>query len=57
MKEWWAAFHFLRPEWLWLLLAVPVIYLSFRFRDDARARWKRYIDPELLDHLIVSRKR
>jgi len=57
MKEWWAAFHFLRPEWLWLLLAVPVIYLSFRFRDDARARWKRYIDPELLEHLIVSRKR
>jgi Ca-activated chloride channel family protein len=56
MSEWWAAFHFLRPEWLWLLAAVPVIYLSFRVRDDFRARWKRYIDPELLDHLIVTRK-
>ena len=49
--------HFLRPQWLWLLLAVPVIYLSFHIRDDVRARWKRYIDPELLDHLIVAHKR
>jgi Ca-activated chloride channel homolog len=57
MSEWWAAFHFLRPQWLWVLLAVPVIYLSFRIRDDVRGRWKRYIDPELLDHLIVARKR
>jgi Ca-activated chloride channel homolog len=57
MREWWAALHFLRPHWLWLLLAIPVIYLSFRIRDDVRSRWKRYIDPELLDHLIVSRNR
>ena len=57
MNEWWAAFHFLRPQWLWLLLAVPIIYLSFRIRNDVRARWKRYIDPELLNHLIVARRR
>src|SRR5277367_4284022 len=57
MREWWAALHFLRPHWLWLLLAIPVIYLSFRIRDNVRSRWKRYIDPELLEHLIVSRKR
>jgi Ca-activated chloride channel homolog len=57
MSEWWASVHFLRPQWLWLLLAVPVIYFSFRIRDDVRSRWKRYIDPELLDHLVVSRKR
>jgi Ca-activated chloride channel family protein len=56
MSAWWAAVHFLRPHWLWLLLVVPAIYLSFRFPDDVRARWKRYIDPELLDHLIVARK-
>jgi Ca-activated chloride channel homolog len=36
---------------------VPVIYLSFRIRDDVRARWKRSFDPELLDHLIVGRTR
>jgi len=56
MSDWWAAFHFLRPQWLWLLLAVPVIYLSFRIRNNVRARWKRYIDSELLDHLIVTRR-
>lgn len=57
MSEWWESVHFLRPHWLWLLMAVPVIYLAFHIRDDVRARWKRYIDPELLDHLIVARKR
>lgn len=57
MREWWAVLHFLRPQWLWLTLAVPVIYLSFHIRNDVRARWKRYIDPALLDHLIVTRKR
>jgi Ca-activated chloride channel family protein len=56
MSEWWKALHFLRPQWLWLLAAVPIIYLSFRIRDDVRARWKRYIDLELLDHLIVARR-
>jgi Ca-activated chloride channel family protein len=54
MKDWWAAFHFIQPRWLWLLLAVPLISVSFRLRHDVRARWKRYIDPELLDHLIVT---
>jgi Ca-activated chloride channel homolog len=57
MREWWIALHFLQPRWLWLLLTVPLIYLSFYIRHDVRARWKRYIDPELLDHLIVSPKR
>lgn len=51
------ALHFLRPQWFWLLAAVPIILLSFRFHEDIRARWRRYIDPELLDHLIVSPKR
>jgi Ca-activated chloride channel homolog len=57
MSDWWQAFHFLRPHWLWLMLAVPVIYLSLAIRDNAKARWKRYIEPELLDHLIVGRRR
>jgi Ca-activated chloride channel homolog len=57
MRDWWVALHFIQPKWLWLLLAVPIIYLSFYIRHDVRARWKRYIDPELLDHLIVSPKR
>jgi Ca-activated chloride channel family protein len=56
MSQWWAALHFLRPQWLWLLIAAPAIYCLHHVRDDIRARWSRYIDPALLDHLIVSRK-
>jgi hypothetical protein len=57
MSDWWAAVHFLRPQWLWLLLAAPVIYLSLRFRDDVRSRWKRYIDPELLEAALAFASR
>lgn len=57
MSTWWSALHFLRPQWFRLLVSLPVLYLSFRGRDNARARWRRYIDPELLEHLVVSRRR
>lgn len=57
LHEWWQALHFLRPHWLWMMLAIPVFYLSLAIRDNARARWKRLIEPELLEHLIVSRHR
>jgi Ca-activated chloride channel homolog len=57
MREWWQAVHFLRPHWLWLILIVPVFYLSLALRDNVRAHWKRYIEPDLLDHLIVGRRR
>jgi len=53
----WNALHFLRPHWLWIMLVVPIFYLSLAIRDNARARWKRFIEPELLHHLIVSRRR
>ena len=43
-------------HWLWLVAAAPAIYFLHRVRDDVRARWVRYIQPDLLDHLIVSRK-
>lgn len=57
IREWLGALHFLRPQWFWLLLAIPLIYLPFRIRDDVRARWKRYIAPDLLDHLLVKHHR
>jgi Ca-activated chloride channel family protein len=56
MKDWLGSFHFLRPEWLWLLLAAPVIYFTASYRDDMRARCRAYIDAELLDHLIIQRR-
>jgi len=57
MRDWWAVAHFIQPEWLWISCAIPLLYLSFHFHSDVRARWKRYIDPELLDCLIVSPKK
>ena len=47
-----ADFHFLRPLWLALLLAIPLIWLlRHRGRSDAGA-WRSAIDPHLLPHLI-----
>ncbi|HEV7490608.1 MAG TPA: VWA domain-containing protein [Rhodanobacteraceae bacterium] len=47
-----AEFHFLRPLWLLLLLAVPAFWLLRRHgRADAGA-WRSVIDPHLLPHLI-----
>jgi Ca-activated chloride channel family protein len=49
--------HFLRPEWLWLLAAAPILYWLVRRREDARSRWRGVIAPHLLNHLLVGGKR
>ncbi|MES2790478.1 MAG: VWA domain-containing protein [Planctomycetota bacterium] len=47
-------FHFLRPEWLSLLIPLgAVCWLMWQTMDSTQA-WKRLIDPELLTHLIVG---
>ena len=47
-----ADFHFLRPLWLLLILAVPLFWLLRRHgRADAGA-WRNAIDAHLLPHLI-----
>jgi Ca-activated chloride channel homolog len=47
-----ANFHFLRPLWLLLILAVPLFWLLRRHgRADAGA-WRSAIDAHLLPHLI-----
>jgi len=56
MKDWLGTFHFLRPEWLWVLLAVPLIYFAHRIRENVRAQWEKVIDPELLDHLLLTKR-
>jgi Ca-activated chloride channel homolog len=45
-------FHFLQPEWLFGLLALPLL-LWFGWRGDAsRRELSRLADPELLPHLL-----
>jgi Ca-activated chloride channel family protein len=47
-------FHFLRPFWLLALLpAVAVWWLIFR-SAGAKRQWERWVDPELLDGLLVQ---
>ena len=55
MAEWFGAFHFAQPGWLWaLLLCLPVaLWLIFSRRFDTRnERIREYADKHLLPHLL-----
>lgn len=49
-----SAFHFLRPMWLWLLVPAVLLPVVWRRRSDVRARWRKFIAPALLEHLLVG---
>jgi Ca-activated chloride channel homolog len=55
MSGWVSAFHFLRPIWLSVIPFAAIIYFTHSFREDIRARWRRVIAPDLLEHLILKR--
>ncbi|PNS07356.1 VWA domain-containing protein [Solilutibacter silvestris] len=47
-----SSLHWLRPEWLWGLLAVPVVaWLAWRLRNG-RDPWAGVIDPVLRPHVL-----
>ena len=48
-------FHFLRPAWLWLLLAMPLLAWLATRGQGARAQLEKLVDPELLPHLLQGR--
>jgi Ca-activated chloride channel family protein len=48
------SFHFIRPHALWLLLPAALIIAVNLVQQDERRRWSRYMDPELLDALMVK---
>ena len=50
-------FHFLRPEWLFALLAAAALAWVVSRREDVRSRWRGTIAPHLLDHLVVDPSR
>lgn len=52
-----SAFHFLRPQWLWLLAPAALLYLVVLRREDVSKRWEEIIAPELLEKLLVRRHR
>ncbi|MEE3326336.1 MAG: tetratricopeptide repeat protein [Myxococcota bacterium] len=45
-------FHFLRPEWLWGLIGLPLLFFLSQRRDRSAGGWRAVCDPELLSHLL-----
>jgi Ca-activated chloride channel family protein len=44
--------QFLRPWWLFALLALPVLAWAWRTRRRKRSGWRDAVDPHLLPHLL-----
>ncbi len=47
-----AALHFLRPQWLWALLALPALAWAWRARQRRQNAWRGVVDAHLLPHLL-----
>lgn len=45
-------FHFLRPEWLWGLVGLPLLFFLSRQQTRSAGGWREVCDPELLSHLL-----
>lgn len=46
------ALHFVRPDWLWVLLALPLLAWWWRARRRRESVWRDVVDPHLLPHLL-----
>jgi Ca-activated chloride channel family protein len=44
--------HWLRPQWLWCLLALPGLAWWWRRRQHMRSVWRAHVDPHLLPRLL-----
>lgn len=49
----WTALHVLRPQWLWALLALPLLAWVWRVQRQRRNAWQGHVDPHLLPRLLV----
>jgi Ca-activated chloride channel homolog len=57
MSAWMAQFHFLQPDWLLLLAALPLLGWFALRRRPAQAALSRLVDAELLPYLLQGRAR
>lgn len=46
------ALHLLRPQWLWALLALPLLVAWWRARQRRASVWRGAVDAHLLPHLL-----
>jgi len=47
-------FHFLRPEYLLLLLPAWALVWWLLYQQNDETKWKKVIDPKLLKHLLIE---
>ena len=47
-------FHFLRPEWLWALLALPAAFFLSRGDSGSSRDWAAHVDPLLRPHVLTQ---
>lgn len=47
-----SALHWLRPDWLWALLALPPLAAAWLVRRRRGSVWRSAVDPHLLPHLL-----
>lgn len=45
-------FHFLRPDWLYALLPLPLVAWGLIRRETDASSWRGVIEPHLLPHLV-----
>lgn len=50
-----AEFHFLRPAWLLMLLALPFLYVTIRHLRSGDSGWARLIPKQLLTPILSGR--
>ena len=48
MNAWLHALHFLRPHWLWALLALPLLWGVWKVRQRRNNVWRDVVDAHLL---------
>lgn len=51
------AFHFLRPDWLWLLPLAAGLIWAIAWRSDTQRTWRKLVAPHLLEVLLVNTQR
>lgn len=51
-----AEFHFLRPDWLWLLPPVAILTLALARRRLAPGSWQRIVSPALAPYVLSQKK-
>jgi Ca-activated chloride channel family protein len=53
MSEFLHNFHFIRPWWTLLLLALPLLWRALKSADGDAQIWRGAVDAHLLEHLLV----